>query len=608
MFILITRSYTCDLDPVPYNTSVPDKLNFYLPPNDSVQLNNSSYDPDDGIVSYYWNIYIYDSGWQWVQSNYNPNSSLTFSASYPGLYSVDLVVKDNDGVIKDGWYCHNDDPAAWHGTRDIYLIDIDYFRHPYGTGTERLYLPYGSGETFDYKLLPFVNETSDKIWEPSFLYFYVKNASGVVYLNTQIGVRDDIPLQGSFEWDGTSNSIASPYYGQHLPPGNYEVKIQAKKQGRILVEESIPLTIVGVENIEYNDPDTGYTLIDPIQDLASALYVHKGTTVTFKAVLDPPGTSWPSGKPVWGGTSGASGTGETKQVTFNTLSSNYVPGDPDYKTVTVECGNTVTIYVIVYELEGTFAPDDNFSGRSTMYYGLEEEVKLDFKTVPWSVPCNLIGGLTWSKGSPPQPGTISNIDSAYGTADYDAGASDGTAWFFLTINSGPSKGQHYGCQKDVVKPSGAYMIQKPSSGIRHTINTCSVGFLGWIYLYPKNVSFSNLSFREETCLAIGTGFYSIWNNLPHPQGSWFLFGSGNITNGCRVIGDDQVWSGEKPSPYSIGSFTWNIPWSYKADDGVDHSFTIATHNNVSDNAGKCTIQKKGAGPFSKNATDVTSNW
>src|SRR5262249_5219006 len=74
------------------------------------------------------------------------------------------------------------------------------------------------------------------------------------------------------------------------------------------------MTVVSVEKIQYQSDST-------FTDISGNLYVLKGTSVTFKAVPEPSGASWPSGKPVWGGTAGASGTGDTTSVTFNTASS-----------------------------------------------------------------------------------------------------------------------------------------------------------------------------------------------------------------------------------------------------------------------------------------------
>ena len=80
---------------------------------------------------------------------------------------------------------------------------------------------------------------------------------------------------------------------------------------------------------------------------SSSLTVALGTTVAFQAFPNPSGASWPSGQPVWGGTSGASGTGGTASVTFSTASSSAT----DFKTVTATCGNTVTVNVLVVTLD-----------------------------------------------------------------------------------------------------------------------------------------------------------------------------------------------------------------------------------------------------------------
>ena len=104
---------------------------------------------------------------------------------------------------------------------------------------------------------------------------------------------------------------------------------------------SYPFTVVKVDKIQYWDPDTHYT------DITGTLYVCVGTTVPFRAVPDPSTSYWPTGKPVWGGTAGASGSEiGIKSVEFNTVSSTL----SDYKTVTAECGNTVTVYVKITEL------------------------------------------------------------------------------------------------------------------------------------------------------------------------------------------------------------------------------------------------------------------
>ncbi len=357
--------------------------------------------------------------------------------------------------------------------------------------------------------------------------------------------------------------------------------------------KAMKINVVEVDAIQYEQPSGTWNTI------SGTLYVLKGSNVTFKAIPNP-GEIWPNGKPTWGGTSGASGSGETTSVTFNTPSTS----SGDYKTVTAICGNTKTANIVVYDLTGTFTPEDNFDGRSQTRYGLEEEVGLNFTTDPAGVTAAQAGGLEWTWSG---VGEVSNAGND-GNANYDAQHIAGEVTFRITVKSGPSKDQFKSYSKTVVAPSGSYMIQKPSSGIRHTTNTCSAGFLGWSFLEPKDVSFSKLSRREGTCTGTGTGFYAYINGDVHEVGSWWPVSTGNSSTGCRVLTDDQIYSGSKSSPYSNGEFNWPIPREYKADDGVPHQFTTATHNQVADANGKCTIQKHGAGPFSKNAADATSSW
>ena len=391
-------------------------------------------------------------------------------------------------------------------------------------------------------------------------------------------------------------------------PGHYYVELWVKGddgEDDWTPDESgvwVEIYVVEVDYVEYNDPDNGYVTCP------NPLYIHKGTTVNFKAIKNPSEASWPSRKPIWGGTSGASGTGETANVTFNTLSSNYVPpGDPDYITVTCTCGNTVTINAIVYEFEGTFTPADNFSKRSTMYYGLEEEVGLGFNTDPWSVPCNCIGGLTWSKSDPSQPGTIGNIDSYYGTANYDAGASDGGVWLKLTIDSGPSKGQYYTCHKNVVKPSGTRMT-RATGNVKHNYGTASAGIVLYYWLDPKNVSFSNLTFGEDSCPATGsTGIYVTAPPGNHPQNTFGSILGGNITTGCRVQGTDGAWTERYPWG-SGGTFTWSIPTQYIDDTATRNTFGSNQTHNPTIQANGYTTMSKGGQSGSANVNDQTSGW
>lgn len=116
---------------------------------------------------------------------------------------------------------------------------------------------------------------------------------------------------------------------------------------------TITFRVVGVQKLQYNQNGT-------YVDVSGTLYALVGQSITFRAIPDPPAAPFPSGKPVWSGTSGASGTGATTTVTFNTLSTSRT----DTKTVIATCGtSSQTANVVVFDLTPTLTPVDNFTGR-----------------------------------------------------------------------------------------------------------------------------------------------------------------------------------------------------------------------------------------------------
>lgn len=325
--------------------------------------------------------------------------------------------------------------------------------------------------------------------------------------------------------------------------------------------------------------------------------------VQFRAIKDPAGAPWPAGKPVWGGSSGASGSGETKNVTFNSLS----VSKTDYKTVAVECGNTVSVNVVCYDLIGTLTPDDNFPQRSQTKYGIAETVDLGVIIDPGGVIGSEAGNLRWRLHS--GGGTMSGVTNS-GTADYEAGATPGEVELKLEIQSGPSKwlGPYY--SRTIVAPDGGYMKRDPGTGLKHTINTWSCGWMGESYLLPKDVSFTNIQTREGSCTGTGTGWLSVLNNEPHPAGDWNDVGDGNRANGCMDESVDEVWSGEiAPQPnYGVGDFNWPIPWQYRVGAGAPVTFgSTMNHHATSDATGKC-VMEKGTVSESRVPADPTSTY
>jgi hypothetical protein len=401
----------------------------------------------------------------------------------------------------------------------------------------------------------------------------------------------------------------------------------ARSSGAPLLPISAPIGYLPGDDVSPNDQDArtmalNTTCLVNIQEIryqdgsnfvaiSGTLYILKGTAVTFKAIPEPPATTFSSGQPTWSGTSGATGSGETVAVTFNTVSTS----TSDFKTVIATAGNTLTVDVIVYELTPKTTPQDNFANRSVTDYGLEEIIDLDFTTSP-SITAAQAGGLSWYKKS--GVGTVTATSGDVGTGTYDADDAVGTPKLALKVVNGPSKDQERTLDRNIIAPNDAEMTQQAGTGIRHEMSYIHVGFRGSIRLRPATVSFINLTFREGTVAAVASGCWASENGRMHPvTGSPVSIGGCNSTNGCLVNGTDTIECaaigpyGFHPT-YCTGDFVWDIPWEYSTDNGTHWtSFTTATHHQWAGtgvNLGRANIGKKGAGPFSRHATDPTSNY
>jgi hypothetical protein len=205
-------------------------------------------------------------------------------------------------------------------------------------------------------------------------------------------------------------------------------------------------------------------------------------------------------------------------------------------------------------------------------------------------------------------GTLVNGTNGVGT--YSAPDSAATLSISQKVQSGPSKNKKRTSSKTIVAPSGAYMVREPGSGLKHTQNTWSIGFRGEIFLLPKNVSFAKLQFSEGATVATATGWLSSANGAPHNEGAWRPIGACDANTGCYVFSIDTVENATIGPPYGVGTFNWPIPWRYRKA-GTTSSGTIfytANHYATADNIGTATIQKAGAGPFSRVPSDPTSTY
>jgi hypothetical protein len=170
--------------------------------------------------------------------------------------------------------------------------------------------------------------------------------------------------------------------------------------------------------------------------------------------------------------------------------------------------------------------------------------------------------------------------------------------------SGPSKSRGPTYDKTIVAPTSAYMQQQPHTKIYHVQGTCSVGFLGEAFLLPKDVSFSGTQFLEGEAAGIGTGYFASINGEIHPLGGTTPVSNCNIRTGCKAFDDLVQMDG--PPPFADGDFLWPIPWMYVVGTGTPSTFFTANHHQTCDPTGKGTIEKAGAGPFTKLSTDRTS--
>lgn len=129
------------------------------------------------------------------------------------------------------------------------------------------------------------------------------------------------------------DSGSNTSYGQTWSDiGTKTLSVTASCGGGGSAASSMGIRVVGIDRIQYYNPESGW------MNVTGPLGVGPGSSILFKAIKTPSQASWPSGKPVWGGTSGASGIGETKTVPFNI-------NVDECQTVTAECGNTKSVNV-----------------------------------------------------------------------------------------------------------------------------------------------------------------------------------------------------------------------------------------------------------------------
>lgn len=254
------------------------------------------------------------------------------------------------------------------------------------------------------------------------------------------------------------------------------------------------------------------------------------------------------------------------------------------------------------DLTARFTPRDNFAGRSTTHFGIGEEIDLSFDKMSPSA-AEQHGGLAWSIE---EGGGVILTGGRDGHATYRVGGAAGKVRLVAKVLSGSNKGAVVGNVELIgVAPTGVSMAQQGGTGIWHVQNSYSAGFKGAITVSPGGVSYAGVTFREGPAVAVATGWLAFKNGQPHAVGAV------HTITGTRVDCVDTVASGQKSPPpaYAVGDFLWPIPWQCSTDGGTTWAqIVIANHHETCSAAGVASISKAGAGPFTKNAADVNSNY
>ncbi len=194
-----------------------------------------------------------------------------------------------------------------------------------------------------------------------------------------------------------------------------------------------------------------------------------------------------------------------------------------------------------------------------------------------------------------------------GTADYDAQHTAGEVTLRLTILSGPSKDQFKSYGRTVIAPTGTRMT-RVSANVWHTQGSASAGIALYYWLDPKTVSFTNLTFGEDSCPATGaTGIYITVPPGNHDQGTFGDILGGNSTTGCRVDAADHAWSRRNPWAPG-GTYTWSIPTQYIDDTSTRNTFGSNQNHVPTLQANGDATMAKGGQSGSAALNDPTSGY
>lgn len=268
---------------------------------------------------------------------------------------------------------------------------------------------------------------------------------------------------------------------------------------------------------------------------------------------------------------------------------------------------------------GTLTPADPFAGRSFVRFGVGEQIALDFFSIP-PRPAADFGGLTWviAIGS----GTLV-ADPLNGTGTYTAPGAADTVTLELRVALGATAGTVVDSHViSIVEPSAVNITHgagapsfQPGGVI--PVGLWGAGFLGNVFVDPKDVSFQGVTFGEGTVPSVISGAFLAPLAGPHGVNTFGAAHGGNSVTGTPVSPpQDQIFSGSLAPTGSFfgfptcgtGDFLWAIPWEFQVVGGVRTPFPggfTANHHATSSFFCDATIEKAGAGPFCRRIDGTT---
>jgi hypothetical protein len=192
---------------------------------------------------------------------------------------------------------------------------------------------------------------------------------------------------------------------------------------------------------------------------------------------------------------------------------------------------------------------------------------------------------TWtaSRGDITPPGASGN---AVWTAPETGGS--------VTITATPASGTPATLPMTVVAPSNRSLVKQ--SDRTYDAGKAGSGFVSRVTIMPNNVSFTGIEVREETAVALATGYYDTvlgWNGKNHPQTARWLPLDNTNSGIIDTVGTNPPGSGGTFAP---GVFIWPIPQNYRAVGvGGPITFSVGTHIQTMTGAnGAETTDKEGS--------------